>query len=80
MATTAVARAAVADVEQAIRDGSVIAGSPETVRAQIQRQIDTLGINYMTCGMFFGNLSYEHAMRSLDLLAKEVIPKIKPVG
>ena len=80
VATTAVARAAVADVEQAIRDGSVIAGSPETVRAQIQRQIDTLGINYMTCGMFFGNLSYEHAMRSLDLLAKEVIPKIKPVG
>ena len=77
VATTQVARAAVADVNQAIREGSVIAGSPETVRAAIQRQVDELGINYMTCGMFFGNLSYEHAMRSQDLLAKEVIPKIR---
>ena len=80
VATTQVARAAVADIEQAVREGSVIVGSPETVRAQIQSQIDTLGLNYMTCGMFFGNIAYEHAMRSLDLLAKEVIPRIKPAA
>ena len=80
VATTAVARAAVPDIEKAIAEGSVIVGSPATVRAQIQRQVDELGLNYMTCGMFFGNLAYEHAMRSLDLLAKEVIPNIEPAA
>ena len=78
-ATTAVAKAAIADLEKAMAEGASIIGSPETVRREIQRQVDELGINYMTCGMFFGNLSYEHAMRSQTLLAKEVIPKIKPM-
>ena len=80
VATTVAARASVGDIEEAIRQGSVIIGSPETVRAEVQHQIDDLGLNYMTCGMFFGNLGYEHAMRSLDLMAKEVIPKIKAVA
>ena len=76
-ATTPVARASIASVEDAMNEGAAIVGSPETVRKEIQRQVDELGINYMTCGMFFGNIACEHAMRSLDLLAKEVIPNIK---
>ncbi len=76
-ATTPVARASIGDVEESMREGAAIVGSPDTVAKEIQRQVDELGINYMTCGMFFGNLAYEHAMRSLGLLAKEVIPRIK---
>lgn len=60
-----------------MREGAAIVGSPATVAKEIQRQVDELGINYMTCGMFFGNIACAHAMRSLELLAKEVIPKIK---
>jgi alkanesulfonate monooxygenase SsuD/methylene tetrahydromethanopterin reductase-like flavin-dependent oxidoreductase (luciferase family) len=63
-----------------MRAGAVIIGSPETVRREIQRQIDELGINYMTLGMFFGSLGYEHAMRSQSLFAKEVMPRIRPAG
>ena len=74
-ATTHVARASMPTVESAIEAGACIVGSPQTVRREIERQIGELGVNYMTAGMFFGNLTFEHAMRSLDLLAKEVIPK-----
>ncbi len=79
-ATTPVARASIGDIREAMTAGASIVGSPETVRAEIQRQVDELGINYMTVGMFFGNLSYEHAMRSQRLFATEVMPRIKPAA
>lgn len=78
--TTPVARASIGDIEETMKAGAAIIGSPETVRAEIQRQVDELGINYMTVGMFFGDLSYEAAMRSQSLFAKEVMPKIKPAS
>ncbi len=76
-ATTPVARASIANIEDAMREGAAIVGSPETVAKEVQRQVDELGINYMTVGMFFGNLAYEHAMRSQQLFAREVMPRIK---
>jgi alkanesulfonate monooxygenase SsuD/methylene tetrahydromethanopterin reductase-like flavin-dependent oxidoreductase (luciferase family) len=76
-ATTPVARASIANIEDAMREGAAIVGSPETVAKEVQRQVDELGINYMTLGMFFGNLAYEHAMRSQQLFAREVMPRIK---
>ena len=79
-ATTPVARASIGDVEESMRQGAAIIGSPDTVVREIQRQVDELGINYMTVGMFFGNMSYEHAMRSQALFAREVMPRIKPAG
>ncbi len=76
-ATTAVAKAAIGDIQEAIDAGSIIVGSPDTVAREIQRQIDALGINYMTLGMFFGSMSYEHAMRSQSLFASEVMARIR---
>ena len=73
-------RLTAASIQDAMAEGAVIVGTPETVAKEIQRQVDELGINYMTVGMFFGNLTYEHAMRSLNLFAKEVMPKIKPAS
>ncbi len=78
--TTPVASVSVSSLDQAVDSGAVIVGSPDTVRAEIERQITELGCNYMIFGMFFGNIAYEHAMRSLDLMAKEVIPKIRTAG
>jgi alkanesulfonate monooxygenase SsuD/methylene tetrahydromethanopterin reductase-like flavin-dependent oxidoreductase (luciferase family) len=77
-ATTPVARASIARVEDAMAEGAVIVGSPETVAREVQRQVDELGINYMTLGMFFGDMTYEHAMRTQSLFAKEVMPRIRP--
>jgi alkanesulfonate monooxygenase SsuD/methylene tetrahydromethanopterin reductase-like flavin-dependent oxidoreductase (luciferase family) len=71
-----VAAGSVENLEQAMLQGTLIVGSPETVRAAIAGQIEDLGINYMTCGMFFGDMRLDDALRSLSLLATEVIPKI----
>ena len=79
-ATTPVARASIGDMRASMKAGAAIIGSPDTVRAEVQRQVDELGLNYMTVGMFFGNLTYEHAMRSQSLFATEVMPKIRPAA
>jgi alkanesulfonate monooxygenase SsuD/methylene tetrahydromethanopterin reductase-like flavin-dependent oxidoreductase (luciferase family) len=60
-----------------MKEGTVIAGSPSTVLAEIKRQTDLLGTNYILGYMMFGNLTLEQAMRSLRLFNSEVMPKIK---
>ena len=59
------------------KDGMAIAGSPATVLAEIERQAGELGINYLLSYLFFGTLTLEQAMRSLRLMATEVMPKIE---
>jgi alkanesulfonate monooxygenase SsuD/methylene tetrahydromethanopterin reductase-like flavin-dependent oxidoreductase (luciferase family) len=76
-ATTPVAQVSVSAIEDSVRSGATIVGSPDTVRREIQRQVDELGINYMICAMVFGNVPHEHSMRSIELMTKEVIPAIK---
>ncbi len=65
------------DFDAAIAEGSTIAGSPETVRAEIERQIATLGINYLICYMMFGTMTLADALASLELFAREVKPRFK---
>lgn len=54
----------------------VIAGSPETVRAEIARQAEILGINYLVGYLFFGTMTLADALRSLQLFGTEVMPKL----
>jgi hypothetical protein len=37
-----------------VADGSVIAGTPQRVRAEIERQVRELGVNYLLTYMFLG--------------------------
>jgi alkanesulfonate monooxygenase SsuD/methylene tetrahydromethanopterin reductase-like flavin-dependent oxidoreductase (luciferase family) len=69
-----------ADYELSLREGSTIAGSPETVRKAIEAQIDRLGINYLICYMMFGTMSLADALRSLELFTTEVRPKVRTNG
>lgn len=62
--------------EECMGNGMVIAGTPETVRAGIEREAAELGINYLLAYLFFGTLSYRDARRSLDLFAAEVMPHL----
>jgi alkanesulfonate monooxygenase SsuD/methylene tetrahydromethanopterin reductase-like flavin-dependent oxidoreductase (luciferase family) len=64
------------DMEAALKSGQMIAGSPDTVAADIRRQVQAIGVNYMNFSLYFGTLSLEHALRSLTLLAREVMPKL----
>jgi len=58
------------------QEGMAIAGSPATVWAAIERQAGELGINYLLSYLFFGAMTLEEALRSLELFRAEVMPKI----
>jgi len=66
-----------ATYEDCVADGSVIAGSPQTVRAEIERQVEELGINYLLTYMFLGTMSLANALRSLDLFRTEIMPHVE---
>jgi alkanesulfonate monooxygenase SsuD/methylene tetrahydromethanopterin reductase-like flavin-dependent oxidoreductase (luciferase family) len=57
-------------------DGMAIAGSPATVLAAIERQAAELGINYLLSYLFFGTMTLEQALRSLELFRAEVMPRL----
>ena len=66
----------VAGFDDAVKAGSVIVGTPDTVRADIERQVKAIGINHMNFSMFFGNMTLDQALRSQRLFAQEVMPKL----
>ena len=65
-----------ATYEACLADGTVIAGSPQTVRAEIERQVAELGVNYLLTYLFLGTMSLADALRSLDLFRAEVMPHL----
>jgi len=62
--------------EECVENGMAIAGSPDTVRAAIERQAASLGINYLLTYLFFGTMSFADAERSLRLFSAEVMPRL----
>ena len=62
--------------DSAVAAGTTIAGTPDTVRAELERQIKALGVNHMNLAMFFGNMKLDDALRSQKLFATEVMPKL----
>lgn len=64
------------DFETAVGWGGIFAGSPDTVREQVQRFLDESGANYFVGTFAFGNLSTEHVLRSMRLFAQEVMPAV----
>jgi alkanesulfonate monooxygenase SsuD/methylene tetrahydromethanopterin reductase-like flavin-dependent oxidoreductase (luciferase family) len=58
------------------QEGMAIAGSPATVWAAIEQQAGELGINYLLAYLFFGTMTLDEALRSLELFRSEVMPKI----
>ena len=65
-----------ADYEACVADGTVISGRPETVRAEIERQVDELGVNYLLTYLLLGTMTLAEALRSLALFSSEVMPKL----
>ena len=65
-----------ATFEDGLADGTVIAGSPQTVRAEIERQARELGFNYLLTYLFLGTMSLNDALRSLELFMTEIAPHL----
>lgn len=57
--------------------GVAIAGTPAQARAKMAALAAESGVNYLVCRMAFGDLSYEEAARTADLLVREVLPGLR---
>jgi len=55
----------------------LIAGSPRTALEKVQEMLEVTSANYLLCIFSFGDLAPEHALRSLELFSREVMPKLK---
>ncbi|MBN43085.1 MAG: LLM class flavin-dependent oxidoreductase [Alphaproteobacteria bacterium] len=54
---------------------AIIAGTPDTVASEIERQIGLAGLNYFVCRFAYGDLHHDEASNSFALFAKEVMPR-----
>jgi len=54
--------------------GVALAGAPAAVREYMEEYVAT-GANYLVCSFQWGDLTHEHAMRSIELFASEVMPR-----
>ena len=59
------------------RDGYLIMGSPDTVTRRIKEQQEALGVGIFLTYLPFGTMEPKHAMKSLELFAKEVMPSLR---
>jgi alkanesulfonate monooxygenase SsuD/methylene tetrahydromethanopterin reductase-like flavin-dependent oxidoreductase (luciferase family) len=55
----------------------LIAGSPKTALQKLDDMLRATSANYLLCIFSFGDLAPEHAMRSLDLFCREVMPSLR---
>jgi len=67
-------RGTISDIQTAIDAGTDIVGTPEEVCNEILKQVKTLGVNYMLCQFYFGDMKHEDAMRSVELFKTEIMP------
>jgi alkanesulfonate monooxygenase SsuD/methylene tetrahydromethanopterin reductase-like flavin-dependent oxidoreductase (luciferase family) len=65
-----------ASYEDWVANGTAIAGTPQTVRTEIERQTAELGINYLLSYLFLGDMTLAQALRSLALFKSEVMPHL----
>ncbi|HET9489036.1 MAG TPA: LLM class flavin-dependent oxidoreductase [Methylomirabilota bacterium] len=64
------------DFDEARQRGLAIAGTPDRVRAGIQREVATSQCTYLVCRMMFGDLGETEASASIGLFATEVMPRL----
>ena len=60
-----------------IKQGQAIAGSPETVRAFLAKQVEYTGANYIVGQFCFGDLRLDEMLRSVELFARHVMPTLQ---
>ena len=63
--------------EEAEAQGRAVAGTPEKVRAFLQRSIDDCGLNYMLARFAFGDMERDACLQSIDLFTKHVMPHLR---
>ncbi len=57
-----------------LADGGAYAGTPADATRFIAEQMEVSSANYFICDITFGDITLEEAMRTADLLGREVLP------
>lgn len=66
-----------AEFDSEVERGSQYTGSPETVARKIAETVKALGLSRFQLKYSSGPLSHEAMMRSIELYAREVIPRVR---
>jgi alkanesulfonate monooxygenase SsuD/methylene tetrahydromethanopterin reductase-like flavin-dependent oxidoreductase (luciferase family) len=64
-------------LEELMANGTVVVGSPRTVREQIEKVRDLTGLNNVVTMLQFGVLSDELTKRNMEMFASEVMPHLR---
>jgi alkanesulfonate monooxygenase SsuD/methylene tetrahydromethanopterin reductase-like flavin-dependent oxidoreductase (luciferase family) len=64
-------------IDELAASGTVVIGSPKTVRAQIERMREATGFNILVALLQFGVLPDDLARRNMALFAAEVMPHLR---
>jgi alkanesulfonate monooxygenase SsuD/methylene tetrahydromethanopterin reductase-like flavin-dependent oxidoreductase (luciferase family) len=62
------------EIAPMIKAGAAFAGTAAGLRDVLEQQLKLTGANYVVCDVAFGDLSLEESMRTVSLLAREVMP------
>jgi alkanesulfonate monooxygenase SsuD/methylene tetrahydromethanopterin reductase-like flavin-dependent oxidoreductase (luciferase family) len=54
--------------------GGAFAGTPAQARDYIAEQVETAGVSYFVADVAFGDLTFDDALRTAELLAQDVMP------
>jgi len=65
--------------EEMQEQGYVVVGSPETVVERIREAHEELGFGIFTGLHHFGTLPHDLTVRNMELFAREVMPKLRPL-
>jgi alkanesulfonate monooxygenase SsuD/methylene tetrahydromethanopterin reductase-like flavin-dependent oxidoreductase (luciferase family) len=60
-----------------VANGSVIAGSPETVTERLRETCKSLGVGHLMLLLQLGNLSHERTLRNVELVGTRVLPHLR---
>jgi alkanesulfonate monooxygenase SsuD/methylene tetrahydromethanopterin reductase-like flavin-dependent oxidoreductase (luciferase family) len=65
------------DYDESRRNGTLVVGSPDTVRRELIQQAELCRHNYLVLKLAFGSLTHAQEMRTLDLFRTEVMPALQ---
>jgi alkanesulfonate monooxygenase SsuD/methylene tetrahydromethanopterin reductase-like flavin-dependent oxidoreductase (luciferase family) len=65
-----------ADYDQSKAAGTLVVGSPQTVRRILSAQAERIGHSYLVLLLAFGSLTHAQEMHSLDLFARDIMPAL----
>ena len=72
--------ARLADFDTFVNQGLMTCGSPETVRATLQKYLEITGADYLAGVFAFGGLTEQQVLRSLHLFTTQVMPHLRASG